>query len=179
MSVTLYLIRHAHAGQGNPDDPQDHLRPLSAKGRQQAEILAHTCTHLGVNFDRLFSSPYSRAVQTAEPLLQLTGGALETLFELTSNAYDDLLTTLQGVLKPDDDTVALVGHEPFLSAFVSFLLTGDEESVKLRFRKGMMVELGGPLRAGGLELRSALSSRQLERLSNRSAHATFPPNRPG
>ena len=160
--MTLYLIRHAHAGQSNPDDPRDHLRPLSPKGRRQAHILERVCAQLGITFGRLFSSPYTRAVETAMPLLARTETEkLETLPELTGDRYGDLLAALSDVMGSADSTVALVGHEPYLSAFTSLLLTGDPQSVKLHFRKSMIVELRGTLAAGGLELRSALTPKRL------------------
>jgi phosphohistidine phosphatase len=163
--VTLYLIRHAQAGQGNPADPDDHLRPLSPKGREQAAILKRACVRLELRFDRLFSSPYTRARETAEALKsRCKGGRLETLDELPSDAYEDLLTALERTLHPNDTHIALVGHEPYLSELASLLLSGKVGDCTLRFRKGMLAELAGALRPGGLELQSALTPRQLKAL---------------
>ncbi len=162
--MKLYLIRHAHAGQGNPNDPHDNLRPLSAKGKRQTALLVRAFSHLEISLDRLFSSPYTRATETATPLVQhAKTGTLETLPELTTGAYNALLGTLKGV--PDESHTAFVGHEPYLSGFVSYALTGDARRVALRFRKGMLVELRGPPEAGRLELHSALTPRQLGALA--------------
>ena len=38
--MTLYLIRHAHAGESQPESPNDHLRPITRKGQGQADTLA-------------------------------------------------------------------------------------------------------------------------------------------
>lgn len=164
--MTLYLIRHAHAGQRVPGDPDDHLRPLSRKGLRQAETLAKACKTLELRFDRLFSSPYTRARETAAALQGCSKGRqLEFLEELTGEAYGDLLRVLGETLKPEDSSLALVGHEPYLSDLASVLLTGDVRGFGLRFRKGMLIELGGALGAGTLELRSALTADQLKRLA--------------
>ena len=163
--MTLYLIRHAHAGQAHHDDPDDHLRPLSRKGQKQAEALAQALAVLEVRCDRLFSSPYTRAAETAAPLTPyVRGRRLELLAELTKDDYSGLLKTLHANLK-SDETVALVGHEPYLSSLTSYLLSGSKEHVRVRFRKGMIVRLDGPLKAGHMELHSALPPHLIKQLA--------------
>lgn len=164
--MTLYLIRHAHAGQSRPDDPNDHLRPLSRKGQQQAETLARTCAALGLRFDRLFSSPYTRAAETAAPLIpHVRSGRRELLSELTGDDYTQLLATLNHTLKKGDTTVCLVGHEPYLGDLTSYLLCGEPGRMRVRFRKGMAVQLSGPLTPGRMELHSALTPTLLKQLA--------------
>ncbi len=163
--MNLYLIRHAHAGQSNHSDPNDHLRPLSRKGQKQAETLARALISLSLRFDRLFSSPYTRATETATPLTpHVRSGRLELLTELTGDDYALLLETLRGTLKRGDTTVGLVGHEPYLSGLVSYLLSGDAERIKTHFRKGMLIQLGGTLKPGGMKLHSALTPTMLKEL---------------
>jgi phosphohistidine phosphatase len=164
--VTLYLIRHAHAGQSNHDDPNDHLRPLSRKGQVQAARLERACILLGLRFNRLFSSPYTRAAETAAPLAKhVRGGRLEPLADLTGDDHARLLEVLQHTLKAGDATVGLVGHEPHLSGLTSYLLCGRSAVVRIRFRKGMLVRLDGPLKPGQLELHSALTPTLLKQLT--------------
>ncbi len=165
-AMTLYLIRHAHAGESQPGDPNDHLRPLSRKGQGQAETLARACARLDIRFHRLFSSPYARAAETAAPLTRHTrGGRLELLSELTGDDYAGVLGALHRTLAKADTVVGLVGHEPYLGGLTSFLL-GGAAGVGVRFRKGMMVRLGGELSVGRLELHSALPPRLLKRLAD-------------
>ncbi len=168
--MTLYLIRHAHAGEGNHENPDDHLRPLSRKGQKQAEILSQTLSNLGIRFHRLFSSPYIRAAETTAPLTpHVRGGRLELLSELTGGDYPALIMALRGALGKRDTTVALVGHEPYLSGLTSYLLCGAAGRVRVRFRKGTMVRLDGPLKAGSLELYSALTPGLVKQLSGTQA----------
>ncbi len=164
--MTLYLVRHAHAGQSRPDDPNDHLRPLSRKGQRQAETLARACAALGRRFDRLFSSPYTRAAETAAPLIpHVRSGRRELLGELTGDDYTQLLAALTHTLKKGDTTVGLVGHEPYLGNLASYLLCGEPERMRVRFRKGMAVRLSGPLTPGRMDLHSALTSTLLRQLA--------------
>ncbi len=164
--MTLYLIRHTHAGAGNHENPDDQLRPLSRKGQKQAEILSETLSKLDIRFHRLFSSPYTRAAETAAPLTpHVRGGRLELLSELTGDDYPELLRVLRSSLRTSDKAVALVGHEPYLGGLTSYLLCGADAHAGVRFRKGTLVRLDGPLKAGRLELHSALTPDLIKQLA--------------
>lgn len=163
--ITLYLIRHAHAGRSDPSDPNDHLRPLSAKGHGQARALARAFGVLELSLDRLFSSPYTRAAQSAQPLAPYAArGEVEPLETLTHDDYPALLGTLKETLQKRDTCVALVGHEPYLSELAAYLLTGDPTGVSLELRKGMLVELEGRLEPGSSSLHTALPPKLIKRL---------------
>jgi 8-oxo-(d)GTP phosphatase len=62
----LYLVRHGKAGDRSAWTEDDVLRPLSAKGRAQAEALIGTFARFPV--DAVHTSPYVRCVQTVRPL---------------------------------------------------------------------------------------------------------------
>ncbi|MEY3091304.1 MAG: hypothetical protein RL413_1171 [Actinomycetota bacterium] len=67
-SDTLYLVRHAKAGERAKWEGDDKLRPLSKKGWRQAEALAVRLAPLVSPSSLLVSSPYVRCRQTLEPL---------------------------------------------------------------------------------------------------------------
>jgi len=62
----LYLVRHAKAGDREAWTEDDRLRPLTKKGRRQAEALVEQFADLAV--DRIVSSPFERCVQSVRPL---------------------------------------------------------------------------------------------------------------
>jgi 8-oxo-dGTP diphosphatase len=64
--VTVYLVRHAKAGSRRNWSGDDSLRPLSRPGLRQADRLADALWRVGIS--RIVSSPYTRCVQTVEPL---------------------------------------------------------------------------------------------------------------
>lgn len=155
---TLYIIRHARADERGAKYPDDTKRPLVAKGVRQVKSLAALLGNLDVMFDRLYSSPYTRAAQTAEPLgTRLKAASIDYLDALAGDDYDVLLSQLQG------ETLAIVGHEPYLSELVAYLLTGKVDGVAIEVRKAAMLVLSGPLVAGHMTLNAVVPARLYKR----------------
>jgi phosphohistidine phosphatase SixA len=73
--VTSVLVRHASAGDMRRWSGDDRLRPLDARGRDQASELVVLLRPLGVR--RVVTSPYVRCVETVEPLAAALGLLLE------------------------------------------------------------------------------------------------------
>ena len=71
-----YLVRHAKAGDRTTWTEDDRLRPLTKKGRRQAEQLVGAFRDRAVG--TIVSSPYVRCVQTVRPLALDRGLALVT-----------------------------------------------------------------------------------------------------
>ena len=73
--MDLFLIRHAIAeerGEGLPDAE----RALTHKGRARFKLVVRSLARSGFRFDRVYHSPWLRAVQTAELLAPLNDGPL-------------------------------------------------------------------------------------------------------
>ncbi len=92
----LYLVRHAKAGSRHDFSGDDRLRPLSASGRRQADLLAARFATLGVT--TLISSPYVRCIQTLQPTATAVDTTVETDVCLSEGrsfvGVLDLLSTL-------------------------------------------------------------------------------------
>jgi phosphohistidine phosphatase len=117
----LWLLRHAEAADGFPDDE----RPLTERGMRQAEAAGQALERLGVNLDACLSSPKLRAVQTAQFACAALGVEVTVEPRLSGEPFDaaDLVAGLGDVL--------LVGHDP------SFSLTlHDLTGTQARMRKG-------------------------------------------
>jgi broad specificity phosphatase PhoE len=67
----IFLVRHAEAGERATWQGDDRLRPLSPGGRRQAEGIADALD--GQPLLHLFSSGYTRCVETFEPLAARLG----------------------------------------------------------------------------------------------------------
>jgi phosphohistidine phosphatase len=147
--LELYLLRHAHAGDSAKWDGPDSERPLSPKGRRQAERLGAFLAERGFAPDAIVTSPKVRARQTAQLVADALGIA---------SAVDD---RLGGPLDPDDvgdiaeraggTSVVLVGHDPDFSE-LSAALSGTEY---LPMKKGALarIDMTLPVQAGGGVLR--------------------------
>jgi len=85
----IYLVRHAKAGDRNGYDGDDTLRPLSGKGRRQAAAICERLSQLIVKLPeaRLLSSPYTRCIQTLEPLAAERHAVIQTK-ECLAEGYD-------------------------------------------------------------------------------------------
>jgi len=83
--VIVYLVRHARAGHRETwEGDDDRLRPLDKRGLKQAEALV---AQLGErDFSRILSSPYTRCVQSVEPLAAARGLQVEAVDALAEGA---------------------------------------------------------------------------------------------
>jgi phosphohistidine phosphatase len=136
--MNLYLIRHAIAVEEYEDDSQ---RPLTDKGRKKMRQIAKGLRALGVEFDLILSSPYVRAAETAEILADVLKVKTEVQFSenLTPAGSPEVLIAELNE-KYSADSVALVGHEPFLSSLIG-LLVADNPHVDITLKKGGVCSL--------------------------------------
>lgn len=143
--MDLFVVRHAIA----EDGPDDDARPLSKKGVRRFRQMVTLLSRLGVTFDRIVHSPKRRAIETAELLVPLLEGELEVSAVLTEAPTDDVFGVLHG------ESIAVVGHEPHLSALVSWLM-GAESGDAVELKKGAVAHLTGYAEPGGMKLRALL-----------------------
>jgi len=117
----LWLLRHAEAEDGSPDE----ARRLTEKGEEQARVAGQALKKLGIEFDACFSSSRVRAEQTAriacEPL-----GVEVSIDERLNGGPFDAREIAAGL-----DSVMLVGHDPDFSMAVH-----DLTGAQVRMKKG-------------------------------------------
>jgi phosphohistidine phosphatase SixA len=82
--MTAIVVRHGAAGDRDRFPGDDRLRPLTAKGRRQAEALAEALRGAGVS--RILSSPAVRCLDTVAPLAAASGITVEPAEELAEGA---------------------------------------------------------------------------------------------
>jgi phosphohistidine phosphatase len=117
----LWLLRHAEAVDGIPDDE----RPLTEKGIQQATDAGRALQLIGASIDVCLASPKVRAQQTAQLACAALGVEVETEKRLSGEPFD-----LEDVVAGRGD-VLLVGHDPSFS-----LLLHDLTGAQARMKKG-------------------------------------------
>ena len=151
--MELTLVRHAIA----EDGADDSARPLSKKGRKRFEESVKTLGTLGFRFDRVLHSPKLRALQTAELLQPLCEGELASTPLLAKEPDVELWKLLEG------ERLAVVGHEPHLSALLSWLVTGEPSGEHFELKKGAVAQLEGEPGPAGMRLCALLQPKVLRR----------------
>lgn len=168
--IELMVIRHGIAedrgssnGGGAPID--DHKRRLTEKGRSRMVEIAAALHWAVPELDLIAASPLVRAVETAELVAGAYAGmAVAQIDALAPDAaLEDLTEWLDG--EPDGMRIAVVGHEPHLSTWCSWMLSGQRRSF-LDFKKGAacLMHVSSPAAAASAELAWFAPPRQLRRL---------------
>jgi len=169
--MKLLLIRHAATvPRGTPGVP-DGERQLTADGEAEFRSAAGGLAWIVDPPDVLLSSPLARARATAG-IAARTFGRLEPRIE-PALAHGTLETILAALASHGSTaTMALVGHEPLLSALLARLL-GVSDSDRLGFEKGgaALVDLPDGLASAG-RLVWLLDPRILRTLAGRRESAT-------
>jgi 8-oxo-dGTP diphosphatase len=132
--VTLYLVRHAKAGDRNAwTDDDDRLRPLSGRGQRQAHLLIDLLAD--AKFDRILSSPYVRCMQTVVPLAGARGLSVEPVDGLAEGA--NLEDGLELVRKHAIAGALMCMHGDVMPMLLEhFEASGVEMCDELRWPKG-------------------------------------------
>jgi phosphohistidine phosphatase SixA len=120
--VRVFLVRHAEAAPGEPDD----LRPLTPAGRDAARALGARLA--SAEPQAVVTSPLLRARETAAAIADAAGVSAEADERLAPGATAD---DLRGAAAGRGATVVAVGHQPDCSEIV-LALTGLE----VRFAPG-------------------------------------------
>ena len=165
--MQLVLIRHAIAEdrfEFARTGKSDYYRPLTERGRSRMEKGAAGLRTLVPEIHLLASSPLTRAVQTAEIVSAAYDDMpIEEVDSLATGDCQDFLDWL-GDCDPGE-VVAAVGHEPHMSDWAGWLLTGGPDDFTwVKKGSAMLLEFTGRPRRGGATLLWFLAPAQLRRL---------------
>ena len=132
--LRLLLVRHADAGDPGAWLGPDAERPLSDKGVKQAARLAAALLAAKCTVDEILTSPARRCGETAAILAEALGIEAHADARLADGPTLEALRTMVG---DRTTSLALVGHEPHLSALAQEL-TGI---AALPFEKGAVIRI--------------------------------------
>jgi phosphohistidine phosphatase len=117
--VRLYLVRHAEAQSGEPDE----LRRLTPEGREQARALGERLRAEDAHPAAILTSPLLRARETGGELARALDAATEPDERLAPGATaDDIRAAIAG----RGDEVVVVGHQPDCGQIAAALTGGPE-----------------------------------------------------
>jgi phosphohistidine phosphatase len=164
--MRLLIVRHADAGDseewersGKPDSE----RPLSEKGRKQFKRAATRIAELVPAVQLVVSSPYTRALQTAELLLEAWPEPPKraTAESLVPDVKPDAFVRWLSA-QPPTDVVAAVGHEPHLSTMATWLIAGvDGSRLTLKKAGACLISFDGRVEKGAGVLEWLMGPKQL------------------
>lgn len=132
--MKLYLVQHGEAKK----EVEDSSRPLTDKGKADAEKVANAARKLGTRPSLVFHSGKLRAEQTAKIMADVLEVSREPEVALGLNPNDDVRSWAAKVSQQSEDLM-LVGHLPFIDRLASLLLCADENSGVIQFRHGAIV----------------------------------------
>jgi phosphohistidine phosphatase len=157
--LDLFVVRHAIAEEQDQIRwPDDADRPLTMEGEVAFRKVAHGLTKLTDPPSTVLSSPYARAMRTAEILHEEAGWPSPEPFKAleADHGPQDVIDELAAA--PGGPSIALVGHEPMLSELVGLLVGGANVELK----KGAVARLDvRALTRGGATLRWLLPPKVL------------------
>jgi phosphohistidine phosphatase len=136
--MDVLVVRHGIAMER--EDAQavgiaDAERPLTPMGRKRMKRAAKGLYRAVGELDSLLTSPYRRAVETAEFVVKAYDGlACEETETLLPDADPEELCQVLAA-RPRASVVAVVGHEPHLGRFLGYCLYAELRS-PFDFKKG-------------------------------------------
>lgn len=121
--VRHYVMRHGPA-EDAASSGRDGDRALTMNGRQRVRAVAHLLRSEGEVPWRILTSPYVRALQTAEIVaacaeVESQGGTLQVDCGLQSGR--DVVLRARALFEQATETTMIVGHEPDMSDVVAEL----------------------------------------------------------
>ncbi len=116
--MLVFLVRHAHADPGEPDE----RRPLSTRGRDEAHALAERLAAHSTPPCVVLSSPLLRAKETGEAIAEASSAELRVDERL---APGTTLERLGEAVASVEGPVAAVCHQPDCSE-IALQLTGND-----------------------------------------------------
>jgi phosphohistidine phosphatase len=158
----LFLLRHGIAVPPGTPGIADEDRALTPSGRRRTRQVARGLEALGLDVERIVTSPLRRARETAEIAAEALGReeALEENEALGADRSAESVAVWLGARS--EASLLLVGHNPWISDLVGLLCTGSPRG-SIELRKAGVAALTGRME-GGYSLDWLARPRLLRRL---------------
>jgi phosphohistidine phosphatase len=135
----VYLLRHGiaedeHPGVGDAD------RALTLDGRRKLRHVLKSVAEAGAKPSLIVSSPFKRALQTAEiagAVLGYQGDVLRSRVLLPSASAEQVWDEIRA--HRDEEGILLVGHNPLFDSLGPYLLGAP--TLQMDFKKGAMLRV--------------------------------------
>lgn len=132
--MKIYLVQHGEA-KSEKEDPE---RPLTDKGKQGVESVAHYVASCGIEVVEILHSGRLRAKQTAELFAQYLSPS-QGIREVKGLAPLDDPHEIQELVQGAERPLMIVGHLPYLGRLASLLVLGTADKEIIKFTMGGVV----------------------------------------
>ena len=132
--MEIYLLRHGIAEDARAGEP-DSDRSLTAEGKKKLRSVLRVAAEAGVQPSLILTSPYRRALQTAQlaaEIFKYQGDLLRTRSLEPSSRPDAVWEEIR--VHKDKPQILLAGHEPLFSGLTAFLIGCSD--FQIDFKKG-------------------------------------------
>ena len=131
--MALFLVQHGKSLSREVDPNQG----LSEQGVSEAIRIAGVAQGYGVKVAKILHSGKTRARQTAQIMAEHLTPGKQPVEKSGLSPMDDV-TLFARTLLPENDLM-IVGHLPFLTRLVSYLITGSADTEVFRFQNAGIV----------------------------------------
>ena len=137
--MEIYILRHGTAENAKAG-ASDATRALTKDGREKLGWVLERARAAGVKPGLILTSPYVRAVETAEMAAAALGPAMPVM-RTEALVPDGRPEAVWEEIRRrgDESSVMLVGHEPLLGETISYLLGASR--VIVDFKKGALARI--------------------------------------
>jgi phosphohistidine phosphatase len=142
--MQLYIVRHGIAiDREDPQCPPDPERYLTEEGVEKTKGVAKGVAALGVAADLFFTSPYVRALQTAEIFAEALDYSRQKIrqSELLLPGAEPTLLFRELAREKQASTVFLFGHAPHLDGAIATALGSKKHVTSLKKAGVALIEL--------------------------------------
>jgi len=120
--MQIYILRHGIAEDGQHGQ-SDSERSLTPEGRKKLRSVMRAAAEAGVRPSLILSSPYKRAVQTAQIAADILGYEGQVLHSKALEPGASPHGVWEEIrVHKDEPEILLAGHEPLFSALTAYLL---------------------------------------------------------
>ncbi len=137
--LEVYLQRHGIAQELGPGG-RDADRALTAEGKRKLQSVLGAARKASVRPGLILTSPYKRAVQTAElaaQVLACPGGVLQTDALKPGASPQEAWAEIRRHRQAG--RILLAGHEPLFSQLAAYLM--DSPGLRVDFKKGAILRI--------------------------------------
>jgi len=137
--MQVHLLPHGTAEDVQPGS-SDAERKLTAAGRDEVRRAGECARRARVAPTLILSSPYVRAVETAEiaaSVLGYRGAIVQTRVLAPSGSPQQVWNEIRN--RQDETQILLAGHEPLLSQLAAYLLSTP--ALQIEMRKATLVRI--------------------------------------